>query len=167
MPLTVGNCFTAFLALMVGMAVALLLFCVEFTTARAGIRHGCQMAKARFLDRMCLALQASGLWLRYATLQNLIHSFPWIAPPHPPLWRNPRKGRDQILPSGNLGFRPSLLDCYGNSKVVPLERAIEKYKKRFLKDFGLGPGMRRRKTHRKWKSAEDLHLNDRYYSNFY
>ena len=52
---------------------------------------------------MCLALQASGLWLRYATLQNLIPSFPWIAPPHPPPWRNPRKGRDQILLSGNLG----------------------------------------------------------------
>ena len=44
---------------------------------------------------MCLALRASGLWLRYARLQNLIPSFP-------PPWRNPRKGRDQILPSGNL-----------------------------------------------------------------
>ena len=63
------------------------------------------MAIARFLDRMCLALRASGLWLRYATLQNLIPSFPWIAPPHPPPWRNPRKGRDQILPSGNLDLR--------------------------------------------------------------
>ena len=31
----------------------------------------------------------------------MIPSFPWIAPPHPPPWRNPRKGRDQILPSGN------------------------------------------------------------------
>ena len=38
-----------------------------------------------------------------ATLQNLIPSFPWIATPRPPPWRNPRKGRDQILPSGNLG----------------------------------------------------------------
>ena len=38
------------------------------------------MAIAGFLDRMCLALRASGLWLRYATLQNLIPSFPWIAP---------------------------------------------------------------------------------------
>ena len=65
--------------------------------------HGCQMAIARFLDRMCLALRASGLWLRYAALQNLIPSFPWIAPPHPPPRHNPRKGRDQILPSGNLG----------------------------------------------------------------
>ena len=65
------------------------------------MRHGCQMAIARFLDRMCLALRASGLWLRYATLQNLIPSFPWIAPPRPPPWRNPRKGRDLILPSGN------------------------------------------------------------------
>ena len=35
-----------------------------------------------------------GLWLRYATLQNLIPSFPWIAPPRPPPWRNPRQGRD-------------------------------------------------------------------------
>ena len=33
--------------------------------------HGCQMAVARFFDRMCFALRASGLWLRYATLQNL------------------------------------------------------------------------------------------------
>ena len=60
------------------------------------------MAIARFLDRMCLALRACGLWLRYATLQNLIPSFPWIAPPRPPPWCNPRKGRDQILPSGKL-----------------------------------------------------------------
>ena len=32
----------------------------------------CQMTIARFLDGMCLALRASGLWLRYASLQNLI-----------------------------------------------------------------------------------------------
>ena len=37
----------------------------------------------------------------FATLQNLIPSFPWIAPPRPPPWSNPRKGRDQILPSSN------------------------------------------------------------------
>ena len=43
-------------------------------------RHGCQMAIARFLYRMNLALRASGLWLRYAALQNLIPSFPWIVP---------------------------------------------------------------------------------------
>ena len=53
---------------------------------------------------MCLALRASGLWLRYATLQNWIPSFPWIAPPRPPPWHNPRKGRDPILPSGNTGM---------------------------------------------------------------
>ena len=34
---------------------------------------------------------------KVARWQNLIPSFPWIAPPHPPPWRNPRKGRDQIL----------------------------------------------------------------------
>ena len=33
---------------------------------------------------MCLARRASALWLRYATQQNLIPSFSWIAPPHPP-----------------------------------------------------------------------------------
>ena len=66
-------------------------------------RHDCQMAIAKYLDCMRLALLASELWLRYATLQNLIPSCPWIAPPRPPPWRNPRKGRDQILPSGNLG----------------------------------------------------------------
>ena len=38
------------------------------------------MAISRFLDLVCLAFQASGLWLRYAALQNLIPSFPWIAP---------------------------------------------------------------------------------------
>ena len=54
---------------------------------------------------MDLALRVSGLWLRYAALQNLIPSFPWIAPPRPPPWRNPRKGRDQISPSGNLEGR--------------------------------------------------------------
>ena len=30
------------------------------------VYHGCQIALARFLDCMCLALWASGLWLRYA-----------------------------------------------------------------------------------------------------
>ena len=43
-------------------------------------RHGCQISIAAFLNTMCLALRASGLWLRYAVLQNLIPSFPWIAP---------------------------------------------------------------------------------------
>ena len=68
---------------------------------KAEIEHGCQMAIAGIC--MCLALQAFGLRLRYATLQNLIPSLPRIAPPRPPPWRNPRKGRNQILPSGNLG----------------------------------------------------------------
>ena len=62
---------------------------------------GCQMAIVRFLDGMCLSLLPSVLWLCYSALQNLIPSFPWIAPPCPPPWHNPRKGRDQILPSGN------------------------------------------------------------------
>ena len=69
---------------------------------------------ARFLDRMCLALRASGLWLRYAMLQSLIPSFPGIAPPRPPPWHTPRKGRDQILPSGNTV-------SYLNAAVVTAE----------------------------------------------
>ena len=69
---------------------------------------------------MCLALRASGLWLRYATLQNLIPSFPWIAPPRPPPWRNPRKGRDQILPSGNTVLTP----C--PSFLCPFQEIIKK-----------------------------------------
>ena len=36
---------------------------------------------------MRLALQAAGPWLCYAALQNLIPSFPWMAPPRPP-WRD-------------------------------------------------------------------------------
>ena len=43
---------------------------------------GCQMAIARFLDRMPWPFGLEGLWLRYATLQNLIPSLPWIVPPH-------------------------------------------------------------------------------------
>ena len=89
--------------------------------------QGCQMDIARFSDRMCLALRASGLWLRYATLQNLIPSFPWIAPPRPPPWRNPRKGRDQILPSGNPGPGASAAVCvaggeggHGGARLVVL-----------------------------------------------
>ena len=70
------------------------------------------MVVAKFLDRNRLALWAKGLWLRYATLQHLIPSFPWIAPPRPPPWRNPRKGRDQILPAGNLAVHGSLLEIY-------------------------------------------------------
>ena len=64
--------------------------------------HGCQMAIARILDHMCLALRASGLWLRHATLQNPIPSFHGLR--RAGGWgRNLREGRDQILPSGNLG----------------------------------------------------------------
>ena len=81
--------------------------------------HGCQMTIARFLDPVCLALRASGLWLHYATLQNLIPSFPWIVPPRPPPWHNPRKGRDQILPSGNLA------NSYAIKKKDELERVAK------------------------------------------
>ena len=64
---------------------------------RGDSRHGCQMAIAKGL------FGPSGFWtmapLRYAAKFD-----PWIAPPRPPPWHNPRKGRDQILPSGNLAL---------------------------------------------------------------
>ena len=51
----------------------------------------------------------SGFWtmaqLRYAAKFDPFLSLDCA--PRPPPWRNPRKGRDQILPSGNLDHRPS------------------------------------------------------------
>ena len=75
-------------------------------SVQKSIHHGCQMAIARFLDRMCLALRASGLWLRYAMLQNRISSFPFLGLRQGGGCGSARKGRDQILPSGNLGVLP-------------------------------------------------------------
>ena len=46
----------------------------EVATSQMADHHGCQMAIARFLNRLCLYLRASGLWLRYAALQNLIQN---------------------------------------------------------------------------------------------
>ena len=65
--------------------IPIVIYCNKVT------ERGCQMATAELSDCMCLALWASELWLRYATLQNLISSFPWIAPPCPPTRCNPRK----------------------------------------------------------------------------
>ena len=45
---------------------------------------------------------------KVARWQNLIPSFSWIAPGWRAWGRNPRKGRDQILPSGNHEGRPLL-----------------------------------------------------------
>ena len=50
------------------------------------------MAIDRFLDRMCLALWDSGLWLRYATLQNLIPFSLWAPTPFHPGTIQGRKG---------------------------------------------------------------------------
>ena len=59
--------------------------------------HGCQMVIAKFVDYISTALRG---WRTMAPLRcaaKLIPSFPWIALPRPPPWRNPRKGRVQIL----------------------------------------------------------------------
>ena len=64
---------------------------------------------------MCLALRASGLWLRFAALQNFIPSLTWIVPGWRALGCNPRKGRDQILPSGNLEVGNDILGEGGNA----------------------------------------------------
>ena len=50
--------------------VAFVPFCHFAPLPIARLKHGCQMAIARFLDRICLALWASGLWLYYAALQS-------------------------------------------------------------------------------------------------
>ena len=72
--------------------------------ATAGRNHGCQMAVAIFLEShvFCPSGFSTMALLRYAA-----KFYPFLSldcpPPRPPPWRNPRKGRDQILPSGNLG----------------------------------------------------------------
>ena len=76
----------------------------------------------------------SGFWTMapLPMLQNLIPSFPYIAPPRPPPWFNPRKGRDLILPSGNLGIDQD----FGAALVTLLkEREISS-----VTDFGCGTG---------------------------
>ena len=78
--------------------------------------------KPDFKNCMCLALWASGLWIRYAALQNLILSFPWIGPPRSPPWRNPRKGRDHILPSGNLATTSAATATAATPEVVKKKR---------------------------------------------
>ena len=75
----------------------------SFLPLSSSLAQGCQMAIARFLDRMCLALRASGQRLRTATLKNLIASLPWIALGRRAWGHTPRKGRGKISPSGNLG----------------------------------------------------------------
>ena len=53
----------------------------------------------------------SGIWtmapLRYAAKFDPILSLDCA--PRPPAWHNPRKGRDQILPSGNLAILTELM----------------------------------------------------------
>ena len=70
-------------------------------------RHGCQMAIAGFLESYVFG--PSGFWtmapLRYAAKFDPFLSLDCA--PRPPPWRNPRKGRDQILPSGNHGSHRS------------------------------------------------------------
>ena len=58
-------------------------------TALEGWTVHCELGTAR-RDHNVTHFGLEGLWLRYAALQNLIPSFPWIAPPRPSPWRNPR-----------------------------------------------------------------------------
>ena len=65
----------------------------------AGLQ-GCQMAKFDpFLSLDCASTPST------------------LMPPPPPPWRNPRKGRDQILPSGNLAWRLLLREAGGGRAV--------------------------------------------------
>ena len=54
---------------------------------------------------MCLALRASELWLHYAAMQNLILSFPWIAP-----------GWIQSQHSGAIVQKPEEPNTYSSKK---------------------------------------------------
>ena len=62
-----------------------------------------EVPRSLFSPSNALAVGRSPIGLRnkVARWQNLIPSFPWIAPGWRAGGRNPRKGRDQILPSGN------------------------------------------------------------------
>ena len=84
-------------------------------------RHGCQMAIARFLDRRCLALRA---WRTMAPLRYAAKFDPFLSLECvlcPPTRRNIRKGRDQILPSGNL---EKDYNCQDGS-CIPIEKRCD------------------------------------------
>ena len=55
----------------------------------------------------------SGFW----TMAPLCY---WIGPPRPPPWRNPRKGRNQILLSGNTASQSKL--NYSSGSLHPQQR---------------------------------------------
>ena len=99
----------------------------------------CSPLGAHFEQLLCPFLQIHTGFRRYclhpmhrkwsvkkvARWQNLIPSFPWIAPPTPrrPLpWHNPRKGWDQIFPSGNLVYRPLPMHWV---QAVPPEACVD------------------------------------------
>ena len=56
---------------------------------------------------------------------------PWIEPPRPPPWRNPRKGRDQILPSGNLAFSSQSGAHLGRHLLTPSRCDCDKKPREF------------------------------------
>ena len=62
----------------------------------------------------------SGFWtmapLRYAAKFDPFLSLDCA--PRPPPWHNPRKGRDKILPSGNLDIRRRLNSFIGSKAAV-------------------------------------------------
>ena len=70
------------------------------STYESSMVHGCQMAIARF---KIIYFGPSGFWTM--ALQWYAAKFdPFLSldcAPCPPPWRNPIKGSDQILPSGN------------------------------------------------------------------
>ena len=78
----------------------------------------------RLLDLAVVVLLDELLEVQVARWQNLIPSFPWIAPGWRAWGRNPRKGRDQILPSGNLHLK-ELIEEYDDGEIEEAAAAPE------------------------------------------
>ena len=68
------------ISIFIPLPAAVLISVWEGRKARKAVLHGCQMAIAKFLDCRLWPFGIEGLWLRNATLQHMIPSFPWIVP---------------------------------------------------------------------------------------
>ena len=88
--------------------------------AFACIHHGCQMAIARFSNCTCLALRASRLWLRYATLQNLIPflSLDWAPTPSILAQSKERKGSNFAIWQPWHSCKPSYKTRAGHKREI-------------------------------------------------
>ena len=105
--------------------------------------HGCQMAKARILESYLFG--PYGFWTmalpRYAARFDPFLSLDCA--PRPPPWHNPRKGRDQILPSGNTEQGSAAAKAgggvRGGGRAQPPQAPGTQFNRKYL---GLGVGLK-------------------------